>query len=292
MQNGIVLLIFAMSLTPGIDGLAKVMSAEHSPFQVSFLRYFAAGLVALVIARAAKCPIKVPKQGRVGHVVRTALLVAAMTCLITALSMVPMASAVGGFLVAPIVSVLLCVVFLGEALTTQRLVGAMASLAGAIIISRPEAGLEPGTILALIGGVLLGAYLAATRASKDTGGTLSTLVIQCFLAAAMIAPLAFYNGFPSLDIYLFAYVSGLGVLSAGAHFLTVAAFERADASILSPFMYFNLVAALLVGFVFFGEVPSPMELAGLSAIALGGIVSVLPFHLIANNRSNTARIVA
>lgn len=277
MQNGIVLLIAAMSLTPGIDALAKHMSSLHSPFQVSFFRYLAAGVVALSVARMTGKPIEIPRKGRIGHFYRTAILVAAMTLLITALSMVSLANAVGGFLVAPIVSTVLCVVFLGESLTVARTFGVIASVIGAIVIARPEAGLETGTLLALGGGVLLGTYLAATRAAKDTGGTLSTLVIQCFLAAALLSPLAFMDGIPRVEPILLVYIAGLGVLSAMAHFLTVAAFERADASVLSPFMYFNLVAAIAVGYLFFGEVPSGVEFAGLAFIALGGLAAALPW---------------
>ena len=130
------------------------------------------------------------------------------------------------------------------------------------------------------GGVLLGTYLAATRAAKDTGGTLSTLVVQCFLAAVMLMPLAFMNGLPRFDPSLVFYVSGLGVLSATTHFLTVAAFERADAAVLSPFMYFNLIAAIIVGYLFFGETPGSVELLGLSAIALGGLAAAFPWHVL------------
>lgn len=276
MQNGVLLLILAMSLTPGIDGLAKQMSAEHSPFQVSFFRYFAAGCVAVIISRIIDKPIRVPRRGRIGHVVRTGLLVSAMTCLIFALSMVPMANAVGGFLVAPIVSTVLCVAFFGERLTAPRATGAAVSLVGAVLISRPEAALEPGSLLALAGGALLGAYLAATRVAEDTGGTLSTLAVQCLLGSALIAPFAFRGGLPDLSLTLLAYTVGLGVMSAGAHFLTVAAFERTDAGILSPFMYFNLIAALIVGYLWFGEMPGSAELLGLAAIALGGVIAALP----------------
>ena len=277
MQNGIILLIMAMSLTPGIDALAKHMSTLHTPFQVSFFRYLAAGVVALSLAKMTGKPVHIPKSGRVGHIWRTGLLVAAMTLLIMALSMVSLANAVGGFLIAPIVSTVLCVIFLGEAFTVPRAIGVVASALGAILISRPEAGLETGTLLALAGGVLLGMYLAATRCAKDTGGTLSTLVVQCFLAALLLSPLAFMNGLPKFDSSLLIYVSGLGVMSASAHFLTVAAFERADAAVLSPFMYFNLIAAIIVGYIFFGETPGQWEMIGLMAIAFGGLVAAVPW---------------
>jgi len=290
MQSGILLLVMAMCLTPAVDVLAKQLTAEYSPFTVAFFRYFAGGLVALCVARALGKPIHIPKAARGGQIFRTGLLVASMTCLITAFSMVPMAYAVGGFLISPIVSTLLCVAFFGEKLTKARVLGVALSLIGAILIARPAAGIEMGTIFALTGGVLLGAYLAFTRGSSDTSGALSTLAVQCFIGAALVAPLAFWGGPPHVSWPLIYSVAGLGIFSAAAHFLTVAAFQRADASVLSPFMYFNLIAAVIVGYIFFHEVPSTAAVIGLLSIAGGGLITMAPLLAASFPRRKAAEI--
>ena len=43
------------------------------------------------------------------------------------------------------------------------------------------------------------------------------------------------------------------MISAACHFLTVAAYQRADATLLAPFLYFNLLTAMAAGFLWFGE---------------------------------------
>ena len=131
---------------------------------VACLRYLAAGLVALAVAAApgAGSSCRAPDFGR--QLVRTALLMGAMTALIAALGLVPMARAAGGFLVAPVVSGLLGILVWGEAATAPRLAGGAVSFVGAALLLRPEGGVEPGTLYALLGGVLLGTYLAAQRA--------------------------------------------------------------------------------------------------------------------------------
>ena len=276
MQSGIFLLMIAMCLTPGVDAIAKQLTADHSPFMVAFFRYFSGGLVALVAAKLFCQPIHVPKEARVGQIFRTALLVASMTCLITAFSMVPMAYAVGGFLISPIVSTAISIVFFGEKPTVGGILGVCVSFIGAIIIAKPAAGIELGSILALAGGALLGLYLVLTRNSKNTGSALSTLAVQCSVGAVLIAPLAFFGGLPELTPTFIASVLGLGFFSAGAHFLTVAAFERTEASILAPFLYFNLIAAVAVGYIFFNEIPSGISILGLLAICFGGIAAMTP----------------
>lgn len=274
MPQGAILIMIAMSLTPAVDGLAKVMSHDYSPFFLSFARYLCAGLLALLLSLCLRQPVRMEREGRVGQVFRTALLAGAMTSLIAALSMVPLAQAAGGFLVAPVVATLICVFLFGEKLTPVRLLGSGISLFGAALIVRPEAAIEPGSLLALLGGALLGAYFAATRGMKDNSSVLSALTIQCLLAAAILSPFAFANGFPPYSWMLIPGALGLGALSAIAHCLTVTAYRQSDAALLSPFMYFNLIAALLIGYFWFAEVPPFISCIGLLAIVAGGLISI------------------
>lgn len=276
MRTGVVFLVLAMLLTPAVDGVAKSMASTASPMLIAFLRYLTAGLVALAVARSLGRRIEVPKGDRRGQVARTALIMGAMTALIAALGMVPMAKAVGGFLIAPIVSGLLGMLIWREPATWPRLAGAAISCFGAAILMRPEAGLEPGSLFALGGGALLGAYLAATRGARDGADALSTLAVQSLLGSALIAPFALAGGLPAVTPGLMLGAAALGSLSAICHFLTVAAYQRADATILAPFLYFNMLTALAVGFFWFGETLGLASLAGLIAITAGGLVTLMP----------------
>jgi drug/metabolite transporter (DMT)-like permease len=274
MHAGVGFLVVAMLLTPALDGAAKVLATENTPMTIAFLRYFTAGTIVITLARLTGRQIEVPRDDRRGMVFRTALMMGAMTMLITALSMVPMAKAVGGFLIAPIVSGLLCVFLYGESLSPSRVAGTAVSFMGAYMMLRPEAGLDAGSLFALGGGTLLGAYLAATRGARQSD-PFSTLAVQCMLGAALIAPFALAGGLPRLSPELVIGTLVLGAVSAVCHFLTVAAYARTEATVLAPFMYFNLIAAMVVGFFFFDESLSREAMVGLSAIAAGGMVTLL-----------------
>ena len=275
MQSGVCFLILAMLLTPAVDGVAKTLSADHSAMMIAFLRYFCAGLIALAIAKGTGRRVEVPAGDRLGQLVRTALIMGAMTSLIAALGMVPMAKAVGGFLIAPIVSGILGILVWREPPTATRLAGSAISCLGAAILMRPEAGIETGSLFALLGGALLGTYLAATRGAKTQADALSTLAVQSLLGAALIAPFALAGGLPPLTPALIVGALSLGAVSAICHFLTVAAYQRADATILAPFLYFNMITALAVGFFWFGESLGLASIAGLVAIAIGGLVTLV-----------------
>ena len=241
---------------------------------IAFLRYLSAGLIALTLAGATGRRIEVPSGDRLGLVLRTVLIMGAMTSLIAALGMVAMAKAVGGFLIAPIVSGLLGILVWGERPTMARLAGSALALIGAAVLMRPEAGVEPGCLFALLGGALLGTYLSATRGAPTRTDPLSTLTVQCLLGAALISPFALAGGLPAVSPGLVLSALALGGISAICHVLTVAAYQRADATVLAPFLYFNMIAALAAGYLWFGETPTQTSLLGLAAIAAGGLVTL------------------
>jgi drug/metabolite transporter (DMT)-like permease len=275
MQSGVCFLVVAMLLTPAVDGVAKSLTTDHSPMMIAFLRYSCAGLIALAIARGTGRTVSIPSGDRVGQLVRTALIMGAMTSLIAALGMVPMAKAVGGFLIAPIVSGILGILVWREPPTATRIAGSAISCVGAAILMRPEAGIETGSLFALLGGALLGTYLAATRGAKTQADALSTLAVQSLLGAALISPFALAGGLPALSPALIVGAMSLGGVSAVCHFLTVAAYQRADASVLAPFLYFNMITAMAVGFFWFGESLGLASIIGLAAIATGGLVTLV-----------------
>jgi drug/metabolite transporter (DMT)-like permease len=273
---GIGFLVLAMLLTPAADAVAKGMSAELGPTAIAFVRYLAAGLIALAVAGGTRRGIVVPAGDRLGLVLRTGLIMAAMTALIAALGMVPMAQAAGGFLIAPVVSGALGMLVWGERPTPPRLAGFGISAAGAALLLRPETGFEPGALLALLGGALLGAYLAATRGARDSADALSTLAVQSLLGAGLLAPFALAGGLPAPTPALALAALALGAISAACHGLTVAAYRRADATALAPFLYFNLLTATAVGFLCFGETLAWSSVLGLGAIAGGGLLALAP----------------
>ena len=191
MNVGVCFLILAMLLTPAVDGVAKTplrrSHADDDRLRPLLLRRPDRASRG---ARHRPPHRRAPRATALGQLVRTALIMGAMTALIAALGMVPMAKAVGGFLIAPIVSGLLGILVWREPPTATRLVGSAVSFMGAAILLRPEAGLEPGCLFALVGGALLGTYLAATRGARSQTDALSTLAVQSLLGAGLLAPFA------------------------------------------------------------------------------------------------------
>jgi len=67
----------------------------------------------------------------------------------------------------------------------------------------------------------------------------------------------------------------IGVLGAFGHFLLIRAHDYAPSSVLSPFMYAQLLTALFLGWLVFRQLPDAIAVVGMAAIAASGLVLIL-----------------
>ena len=63
----------------------------------------------------------------------------------------------------------------------------------------------------------------------------------------------------------------MGVLAALGHYLLILANERAGASVLAPFTYAQLVSAVGLGWVVFGDAPDVWVVVGGAVVAGSGL---------------------
>lgn len=271
---GIALMSAAMLTIPVVDGLAKHLSAAHSPLMIGWARYAIACAITLPIAAALHGPRLLRMERPVSHLLRTLCLVAAMTLYFLAIARVPLATAAGAYFIGPVVAAGLSVFLLGERMTRRKSLSLALGLLGAIVILRPgtstESGTEPGVLLALGAGVFFAFYLIATRRAAQADDPVKTLTFQCTVGAVLLTPQAvLYWSAPAWsELVLFA---GLGLFSILSHLLSIVAFRFADASTLAPLVYVELIGVALVGYLAFGEIPGIPILVGASFIAAAGL---------------------
>ena len=84
-----------------------------------------------------------------------------------------------------------------------------------------------------------------------------------------------------IDVVLMVAVGAFG---AGGHFLLILAHRRAPASVLSPFIYTQIVWATTLGYLVFANVPSHWTIAG------AGIVIASGLYLLNRERKVTGRV--
>lgn len=270
---GLALMTLAMLSIPLVDGLAKYLSADHSPLYIAWARYAVACLIVLPLALALKGRQALPRRRLGPHFLRTVFLMGAMTCYFVAIAEIPLATAISAYFVGPIVATALAVLLLGERLTWRKGVAVVLGFAGALLIVRPGGGIEPGILLALAAGGLFACYMIATRMASLSADPIQTLAFQCLVGALILTPQALWTwSVPdSGQLWLFA---AMGLFSAGSHLLSITAFRYADASSLAPLVYLELVGTAAIGFLVFDELPDLLVWLGASVIVASGLLLI------------------
>ncbi|WP_267159602.1 DMT family transporter [Sulfitobacter sp. F26204] len=261
----------AMLVIPIVDGMAKYLSADFSPLFVSWARYAASTALILPIAFARNGRRMFPSDGIPLHALRTLCLVGAMTLYFFAISKVSLVIAASAYFVGPLVAVALSVTVLGERLTTTKVAGMLVGLIGALIVLKPSGNFDAYVILALCAGCLFAIYLVITRRTSVQSEPIRALSFQCFFGTLLLTPPAlFVAEIPAYD--LVPLFIGLGLFSLLGHFLTIIAFQKAEASTLAPLVYVELIGAAAIGFFFFSDVPTLLTIVGAVLIATSGLI--------------------
>lgn len=174
---------------------------------------------------------------------------------------------------SPIYVTIGAAVFLGEKLAMRRIVAVACGLLGAMIILRPGfRELSSGHIAMLFTAVLFGAsYIIA----KIMSGEVSAAVVVGMLSIAVtigLAPMAYYVWVtPTLEqlgwIFLVACFATIG------HYTMTLAFAAAPVTVTQPVTFLQLVWAVALGTIVFGEAMDFWVITG-GLVILGSVLFI------------------
>ena len=172
----------------------------------------------------------------------------------------------------PLAVVLVSVVFLKEKVGLRRTAAIIAGFLGVLLIVRPT----PSTftiyeVLAL--GIV---FILAFRdlITKRIPDHIPTFIIALANASCVaLGGLAYglYQGFQGVALWQFGLLAAAAVLLATGYMFMVATLRLGDLSGTAPFRYSNVLFAIILGMVFFGEFPDALSYAGMGLIIAAGI---------------------
>ncbi|WP_422375036.1 DMT family transporter [Roseibium sp.] len=276
----ILLMSSAMLIVPVMDIIAKYLSADLPPLEVTFGRFFFQFLICLVLALVTGQITRLRGTQPLINYMRGILLAAASLCFFTAVKFMSVATAISIFFIEPMVLTILAALILKEQVGIRRIGAILVGLLGAIVILRPslaEIGLV--SLLPVATAFLFSFYLLLNRLYPVTDGLL-TIQFSAGLsgslmlgAALLIGNVAGLEGlaFVMPDSTQLGLLALIGLISFAAHGLVVAAFQRGTASLLAPLQYIEIVSATLFGYLVFADFPDGPTWFGIALIIGSGL---------------------
>jgi drug/metabolite transporter (DMT)-like permease len=193
-----------------------------------------------------------------------------VACFYWALAYMPLADVMTFYLAGPIYVTAVSPFLLGEHVGWRRWAAVIAGFAGVMIALGPTAGsLTPAAMVALAGSFSFSILMVCTRLVRGTSDIVlvTTQTAGALVFGAIAAPLTWV----ALNARDTALLVLLGVVAMIAHVCVNRALKLAPASVVVPYQYSTIFWAILLGYVFFGDVPGPAMLTGATIIIAAGI---------------------
>ena len=200
------------------------------------------------------------------HGIRAAFMIAATALFFAALRYLSIADTLAIFFVQPLIVTLLSPLVLGERVGLRRWVAVMIGFLGTLVIIRPGfQALNPGVFLALGSGLSLAIYLLLTRKIAGSAPPMVTTFYTSLCGAIIMSVIAVFIWTPPTPAQWGLFVL-LSLIANGGHFLIISAYDHAEASLLAPLAYTEMIMATLAGWYFFGDFPDAWTFAGVGIL--------------------------
>ena len=267
----ILLMIAAMFIVPFMDAIAKSLSARFPILQIVWGRFFFHFVIItpLVFYRN-KWDVFSTKKPYL-QISRGLFLLAATLCFFGAIKYIPLADATALIFFDAVIVVGLSSLILKEKVSAGHWFACGLGLIGVLNIVRP--GFETfhwASFSALAASAFFALYLLSTRFLAEHSAPLTTLFYQSVGGCVLMSiAMPFVWVTPRLfDLLLMATI---GLTGAIGHLLLIRAFQNANASLLAPYRYAEIIMQVILGFWFFGDLPDAWAWLGIALIISVGI---------------------
>ena len=269
---GIGLMITAMAVLPFLDVIAKYLGQQGVPvMQIVWARLFFGAILTLPFAlKIAGVKGLMPNMPLM-HAVRASFIIAATAFFFWALHYLPIADTLAIFFVQPLIVTMLSPLMLGEHVGIRRWAAVAVGFAGTLIIIRPGfEELNPGVFLALGSGTCLALYLLLTRKIAGSAPAMLTTFYTSLMGGLITSVIVLFVWETPTPAQWGFFVL-LSFIANGGHYLIIRAYDHAEASLLAPLAYTEIVMAVLAGWYFFGDFPDGWTFLGVAILIASAI---------------------
>jgi drug/metabolite transporter (DMT)-like permease len=269
----VLLMLGATLCFAALDATSKHLSKTYPIPMMVWGRYTFHCLMMLIFLAPSMRLQLIATSRPIAQVTRALLLVGTTGFAMAGFSLMPLAESTAILFITPLVVVILSHWLLKESITGGHWMAVVAGFCGALLIARPGGALSlQGIFWMSLAAACYAFYQVQTRQLSPTENTVTMLFYTALVGTVsmtLAAPL--YWGGPIPDWIDAALIASLGIYGGTGHLMLTRAFRYAAASFLSPFLYAQLIWAILLGSVFYDHLPDLLSIAGMAVIAASSL---------------------
>lgn len=191
---------------------------------------------------------------------------------LTALFHMPLANVTAINMMTPLVIALMVALAFGEPLPPSRWLAIGVGFVGTLLLVQPKAAdWNAWSLFAVASTVFHALRDLATR--RIRAGVPSLLLTLSTALAVLVFALGLipFQGLAPMTVGHAAALAAAAVFLALGYFLLIASMRAGDITAIAPFRYSGLLFALLLGYLFFGELPNALAWAGIVLLFFAGL---------------------
>ncbi|WP_240904407.1 DMT family transporter [Rhodobacter sp. SGA-6-6] len=278
---GILLMLAFCVLAPLLDVCSKLAAEGGIPVgQVTAARFLVQCALMLPVAWIMGLSLRLAGRALALVTLRAALLVFSTFSFVSGIAVMPLADALAIAFVEPFILLILGYFLFGDQVGPRRIAACVVGFGGALLVIQPS--LQAFGLIALwpLGTAFSFAfYMLVTRRVSTMMHPVVMQVHTSWTGILICLPilLAMNDGpIPDLDSVMpqgwqWLWLFGVGFWAAVSHMCMTQALAWAPAATLAPLHYFEIVVAVLLGFLIFGDLPNSLTIAGIVIIVGSGL---------------------
>lgn len=261
-----------------LDTAGKLLTlAGYHVVMIAWMRYtintifMAATLAPLYKSRTGKSILRSARPKL--QIVRALLLLLSTLLFFSVLSIVPLSEGTAMNFCAPLLVLAISPWLLGEKTYASRWIAVAIGFIGMLIVVRPGGAIVPaGVVLGMCSAAVFALVSVMTRKANQIDDPRVTLFyggMVGMLGSSLVVPFFWSTHVPTTTEWLI--LASTGVTSTVGHLFVNTAYKHAEASLLSPFFYLQIISATTMGWLVFHQLPDSLTAFGIGIICASGM---------------------
>jgi drug/metabolite transporter (DMT)-like permease len=300
--QGVILMLAFCVIAPLLDVAAKLSAENGVPIgQITAARFLVQTALMIPVVLWMGLSIRLSPRALGYTTLRALFLIVSTFAFVSGIQVMPIADALAIVFVEPFILLILGYFIFGDQVGPRRIAACAVGFCGALLVIQPSlAAFGPVALWPLATAFLFAFYMLVTRAISAWMHPVTMQFHTSWTGLLLCLPimiLAEGSGIPSLDpiwpeglnwLWLF----GVGFWAAVSHMCMTYALKFAPSATLAPLHYSEIVTAVILGYLIFGDFPNSMTWAGIAVIVSSGLYIIHRERLAARLKASAPQATA
>jgi drug/metabolite transporter (DMT)-like permease len=278
--RGILLMLAFCVMAPLLDTASKLATTAIPVGQITTARFLVQGALMLPVALLMRLPLQMNGKTAALITLRAVFLIASTYGFVAGVQVMPIADALAIVFIEPFILLILGYFLFGNPVGPRRIAASIVGFAGALLVIQPSLMHYGTAALYPLGTAFSFAFYMLITQAIATRMHPVTQQLHTSIAGSLIClPIMLWadgTGVIDLDPVMpqglnWLWLFGVGFWAAASHMCMTVALNCAPASTIAPLHYLEIVTAVALGYLVFGDFHNALTWAGIVIIVASGL---------------------